>query len=80
MGESWAVSNGISGGGSMPIRSGGIGHDILRRRGHVVGDVENAAQLAIREMPQRARYVVDMDAVEDLSGLDQPLGRAALRD
>ena len=53
-----------------------VGHDILRRRGKIVGDVEDAAETALRQMPERAGDIGDMDAIEHLILLDQTLGGA----
>ena len=54
MGESWAASKGISGGGAIAHQLGGIGDDILRRRRQVVGDVEDAAGRGSRSSCQSA--------------------------
>ncbi len=76
MGDSSAVSKGISGGGATPISPAAKSTTSCGRRRQVVGDVEDAAGLGLRQVQQRAGDVVDMDAVEHLARLDDALGAA----
>ena len=71
MAESSAVSNGMAGGGAMPAGLAAWTITSSRRRRQIVGDVEEAGRLGMRNAGQHGPGdVVDMDAIEHLPRLD----------
>ena len=74
-----ASAKGISGGGIAPQKLRREHDRIARRARLVVGDVEDAGGRARQRGIDRLRDVVDMDAIEDLAGLDDA-PRIAARD